>query len=40
MNHVIKHLRKELEESKTKKKRQAVTTSDLRNGEITFLKKV
>jgi Rab11 family-interacting protein 3/4 len=38
MNHVIQHLRNELEEKKTTKKRNATTTSDMRLGEILKLK--
>ena len=40
MTHVIEHLRRELEDGKNAKKKQSVTSSDLRNAEITFLKKV
>lgn len=40
MNHVIEHLRKELEDSKFTKKRNSINTGDLRQGEIMLLKKV
>lgn len=40
MTHVIEHLRRELEDGKVSKKRNAVTTSDLRSSEIASLKKV
>ena len=40
MTHVIEHLRKELEDSKFTKKRNSINTGDLRQGEITLLKKV
>ena len=40
MTHVIEHLRKELVDGKVTKKRNAVATSDIKNGEIMILKKV
>ena len=40
MQHVIEHLRKELVDGRATKKRNAVASSDIKNGEIIILKKV